>query len=43
MKDKLATLATKAGGTTAEEPTVTLNDELERIRLLVTLGALKPE
>ena len=43
MKDKLATLAIEAGGTTPEKLTVTLNDELERIRLLVKLGALKPE
>jgi tripartite-type tricarboxylate transporter receptor subunit TctC len=43
VKDKLATLAIEAGGTTLEELTVTLNDEMERIRLLVKLGALRPE
>lgn len=43
VKDKLATLAIEADGTTPEELTVTLNDEMERIRLLVKLGTLKPE
>jgi tripartite-type tricarboxylate transporter receptor subunit TctC len=43
VKDKLATLAIEAGGTTPEELTITLNDEMERIRLLVKLGALRPE
>jgi tripartite-type tricarboxylate transporter receptor subunit TctC len=43
VKDKLATLAIEAGGTTAEELTVTLNDEMERIRLLVKPGAQRPE
>jgi tripartite-type tricarboxylate transporter receptor subunit TctC len=43
VKDKLITLAIESRGTTAEELTTTLNDEMERIRLLVKLGALRPE
>jgi hypothetical protein len=43
VKDKLAMLAIEAGGTTPVELNVTPSDELERIRLLVTLRALKPE
>ncbi len=42
-KDKLATLAIDAGGTTPAALTVTLNDEMKRIRLLVKLAALRPE
>jgi tripartite-type tricarboxylate transporter receptor subunit TctC len=43
VKDKLASPTIEADGTTPEKLTVTLNDEMERIRLLVKLGALKPE
>lgn len=43
VKDKPATLAIESGGTTPEELTTRLNDEIERIRLLVMLGALRPE
>ncbi len=43
VKGKLATLAIEAGGTTPEELTVTLNDEMKRIRLPVKLAALRPE
>jgi len=43
VKDKPALLTIEANGTIPEELTVTLNDEMERIRLLVKLGALKPE
>src|SRR4051812_8718012 len=43
VKDKFAALAIEPGGTTPEELSGVLNDEMERIRLLVKLGALKPE
>ena len=43
VKDKLATMAIEAGGTTPEELSTYLSDEMERIRLLVKIGALKPE
>jgi len=43
VKDKLATPAIDAGGTTPEELTVTLNDEMERMRLPVKPGAPRPE
>jgi tripartite-type tricarboxylate transporter receptor subunit TctC len=42
-KEKFATLAIEPGGTTPEELSTYLNDEMTRIRLLVKLGALKPE
>ena len=43
VKDKLATMAIEPGGTTPEELSRYLSDEMDRIRLLVKLGALKPE
>jgi tripartite-type tricarboxylate transporter receptor subunit TctC len=43
VKEKLATMAIETGGTTPEELSASLNDEMERIRLLVKIGALKPE
>jgi hypothetical protein len=43
VEDKLATLAIEAGGTTAEELTVTLNDEMKQIRLRVKPGVPRPE
>lgn len=43
VKEKLATMAIEPGGTTPEEASRYLNDEMERIRLLVKIGALKPE
>ena len=43
VRDKLATMAIEAGGTTPEELSTYLSDEMERIRLLVKIGALKPE
>ena len=43
VKQKLATLAIEPAGTSAEEVSRVLKDEMERIRLLVKLGALKPE
>lgn len=43
VKDKLAPLAIESSGTTSEELTTTANDAMERSRLLVKLGALRPE
>jgi hypothetical protein len=43
VTDNLAMLATEACGTTPEELTTVLNDEMEQIRLLAKLGALRPE
>jgi tripartite-type tricarboxylate transporter receptor subunit TctC len=43
VKEKLAVMAIEPGGTTPEETSRYLNDEMERIRLLVKIGALKPE
>lgn len=43
VKDKLATMAIEPGGTTPEETSRYLSEEMERIRLLVKIGALKPE
>ena len=43
VKQKLATLAIEPAGTSAEEVSRVLKDEMERIRLLVKLGVLKVE
>lgn len=43
VKQKLATLAIEPAGAPAEEVTRVLKDEIERIRMLVKMGALKPE
>jgi tripartite-type tricarboxylate transporter receptor subunit TctC len=43
VKAKLATMAIETSGTTPEELSTYLSDEMERIRLLVKIGALKPE
>jgi|SoiMethySBSTD1v2_1073268.scaffolds.fasta_scaffold43974_5 tripartite-type tricarboxylate transporter receptor subunit TctC len=43
VKQKLATLAIEPAGSPAAEVSRVLNDEMERIRLLVKLGVLKPE
>ncbi len=43
VREKLAALAIEPGGTTPEELSAYLNDEMDRIRLLVKIGALKPE
>ncbi|MSQ50615.1 MAG: tripartite tricarboxylate transporter substrate binding protein [Betaproteobacteria bacterium] len=43
VRDKLATMAIEPGGTTPEETSRYLNEEMDRIRLLVKIGALKPE
>ena len=43
VKQKLATLAIEPSGAPAAEVSRVLNDEMERIRLLVKLGTLKPE
>ena len=43
VKEKLATLAIEPGGTTPEELSTYMNDEMERIRVLVKIGALKAE
>ena len=43
VKQKLATLAIEPSGASAVEVSRVLNDEMERIRLLVKLGVLKPE
>jgi tripartite-type tricarboxylate transporter receptor subunit TctC len=43
VKEKLATMAIEPGGTTPEELSAYLSEEMERIRLLVKIGALKPE
>ena len=43
VKQKLAALAIEPAGAPGEEVSKYLRDEIERIRLLVKLGALKPE
>lgn len=43
VKDKLATMAIEPGGTSPEETSRYLSEEMDRIRLLVKIGALKPE
>jgi tripartite-type tricarboxylate transporter receptor subunit TctC len=43
VRQKLGTLAIEPGGTSPEELSTYLNEEMDRIRLLVKLGALKPE
>ena len=43
VRDKFAAMAIEAGGTTPAELSKYLNDEMDRIRLLVKVGALKPE
>ncbi len=43
VKDKLATPAIESGRATPEERTTTLDDEMERIRMLVKLDAPRPE
>jgi tripartite-type tricarboxylate transporter receptor subunit TctC len=43
VRQKLGTLAIEPAGTSPEELSTYLNEEMDRIRLLVKLGALKPE
>ncbi len=43
VRDKLAAMSIEAGGTTPEQLTAYLNDEMEQIRMMVKIGALKPE
>ena len=43
VKQKLGTLAIEPSGASAEEVSRVLKEEMERIRLLVKLGTLKPE
>ena len=43
VKQKLATLAIEPSGSPAEEVSRVIREEMERIRLLVKLGTLKPE
>ena len=43
VKQKLATLAIEPAGSPGEEVSRVLKEEIERIRLLVKLGTLKPE
>ena len=43
MKQKLGTLAIEPSGGSAEEVSRVIKDEMDRIRLLVKIGALKPE
>ena len=43
VRDKLATMSIETGGTTPEKLSAYLNDEMERTRMMVKIGALKTE
>jgi tripartite-type tricarboxylate transporter receptor subunit TctC len=43
VRDKLAGMSIEAGGTTPEQLSAYLNDEMERTRMMVKIGALKTE
>lgn len=43
VRDKLATMSIETGGTTPERLAAYLKEEMERTRMMVKIGALKPE
>ena len=43
VRDKLATMSIETSGTTPEKASAYLNGEMERTRMMVKIGALKPE
>lgn len=43
VRDKLATMSIETSGTTPDRLAAYLNDEMERTRMMVKIGALKPE